>query len=141
MGRPPRKPNRATIVRTERARIAVENAKGANKKLGVDILEEFAHLFAGMAGYHQPIPPGQPVPPNREPNEEKFLTYAKLAVDTAHKVADFQSPKFRAVMVSTTPGAGDPAIPKFEDPNKIIDITDAATLARVYSKRIKQVQK
>lgn len=141
MGRPKGTPNRATVQRVEQARIAVENANKAGKKLSKDILEEFAHLFASLAAYHQPIPQGQPVPPNRRPDEARFLTYAKLAVDTAAKSADFQSPKFRAHLVSVTPGSGDPALPRYEDHGKIIDITDAATLARVYAKRIKQVKK
>lgn len=133
--------NRRTVQQIEQARIAVENARGAGLKLGKDILEEFAHLFAAMAAYHQPLRKGQQALPDRDPNEDKFLTYAKLACQTASDLAAYQSPKFAAVRVSVTPGTGDPSIPKHEDHGKVIDITDAVTLSRVFANRIKQVKK
>jgi len=49
---------------------------------------------------------GQVTPGNREPNEEKFLTYLKLAKDCASEVANYQSPKFKAVAISIESAPG-----------------------------------
>jgi hypothetical protein len=67
------------------------------KKLGKEILEEFMMVARGMAAKYQPAPPGQPKQPHQ--NETKFLTYAEFVVNCAWKLAEYQSPKFRAIAV------------------------------------------
>ena len=61
---------KATIAKIEAANIreqvgaaelAAEKVHNAGKKLGKDVLEEFMHLFAGMAVAHQPLPAGTPI--------------------------------------------------------------------------------
>src|SRR5512147_1620061 len=105
-GRSKGTPNKLTVQKTEEARIAVERARGSGVKLGKEVLEEFMMLFAGMAAAYQPLPPGMAAPSGRMPDENRFLVYAKLTVGTAKALADFQSPKFKAIMVAAAPGGG-----------------------------------
>ena len=148
-GRTKGTPNRRTTEAVERARIDVENAKasgkraieGIKKKLAKDVLEEFMMLFAGMAAAYQPLPAGVSPPPGRTPDEGKFQTYAKLAVDTARALADFQSPKFRAIAVVAAPTEqdrpGDGA--KLLNPDNVVQLKDATAIARVYQRMVKRV--
>lgn len=126
--------NKRTIEKVEEARIAVENSRGAGKKLAKEVLEDFMHLFAGMAASYQPLPPGI-VDARRQPDEEKFQIYAKLAVDTAKALADFQSPKFRAIMV--TAPTGDPEKPMVTRDGNLLTIDDPIAAARVYARIMK----
>lgn len=135
-------PNKRTTEAVERERIArqaqqeVNKAHQANTKLGKDVLEEFMKTFAGMAAYHQPVPDGMPVPTGRKPSEEKFLTYARLTVETARALADFQSPRFKAIQIMTPPP--NPLLPVRE--GKVVSIDDPAAIARVYANMVKQVR-
>jgi hypothetical protein len=130
-------PNRATVERTEIARLEVERARGRKVKLGKEVLEEFMMLFAGMAAQYQPIPAGMAIPQGRTPDEPKFIEYATLTVKTAKDLADFQSPKFKAIMVQTAPGEDEARLPPKDN---VVTINDAVALARVYSRRIKAVR-
>jgi hypothetical protein len=78
------------------------------KQLSKDILEEFMMVARGMAARYQPALPGQPRNPYQ--NETKFLTYAQMAIKCASDLAEYQSPKFKAIAVrvedvpATAPG-------------------------------------
>ena len=142
-GRSKGTPNKRTLERIEEARIAVENAKGAGKKLAKDVLEEFMHLFAQMALAYQPATPGMvraPGPKGRAKGDEaKFQIYSKLTVDTAKALADFQSPKFRAIMVSApAAGAGELGQPVVGRQGNVVTIDDPVAAARVYARIMKQ---
>jgi hypothetical protein len=147
-GRKKGTPNKRNSEAVERARIEVENALSEvdprsnpvqvlKKKLAKDVLEEFMMLFAGMAAAHQPLPEGMPVPPGRKPDEAKFQTYAKLTVDTAKALADFQSPKFRAIAVVAPPPEMLPTRPLLSKDN-VVNINDPAAIARVYQQMVKR---
>src|SRR5580658_6757487 len=105
-GRRKNVPNRRTVEALEQARIDAENAMAPpepgkpRKKLAKEVLEEFMMLFAGMAATHQPLPAGVELE-GRSPDEAKFLKYAELTVSTAKALAEYQSPKFRAIMVAS----------------------------------------
>jgi hypothetical protein len=99
-------PNKATIEKALIAARTVAGAKLAAKKLAKEVLEDFMLLFAGMAAHHQPTPPGHPQNPHESKTE--FLRYAGMAIDCAHKLAPYQSPTFRAVMVAPAPDANAP---------------------------------
>lgn len=133
-GRQKGTPNKRTTELVERARVQAEQAKGRNVKLGKDVLEEFMLLFGGMAASHQPLPPGVSRP-GHVSNEEKFLVYARLTVDTAKALAEYQSPKFRAIMV-TAPAAETP--PRTIDGN-VTQLKDPVAMARVYAQMVKRV--
>jgi hypothetical protein len=133
--------NRRTIEAAEEARIAVENAKGAGKKLAKEVLEDFMHLFAQMAMAYQPATPGMIRPPGPKArakgNEEKFQVYSKLTVDTAKALADFQSPKFRAIMVSAPAAEHGDGAPQITKDGNVLTIDDPIAAARVYARIMK----
>lgn len=133
-GRPKGSLNKATIERLEQAATQVTKARAAGKKLGKDILDDFAQLFAGMAAAYQPMPPGVAIPPGRQPDETKFKEYAELAVYTAYKLAEFQSPKFKAIAVVMS--GSDQQQDRGPLPPNVIAIDDPDALTRVYRRRI-----
>lgn len=93
--------NRSTIERALIAERTVDNARKVGKELGVDVMEKFMFLFAGIATTNQPYPPSQPQNPDY--NEDRFEKYARLTLDAAKEVAKYQSPQFRAIMVAPAP--------------------------------------
>lgn len=112
-----------------RAAALIEQAHLAKRKLAREVLEEFMFLFAGMAAHHQPPPPGAV---NLNENEEAFRYYAGMAVDTAAALAQYQSPKFRAV-VQMAP----PTIPEAKTiEGKVTRLDDQITLAQVYRRLV-----
>lgn len=130
--------NKATL---ERERIAAEiaartvaDARATGKKLAKDVLEEFMLLFAGMAASYQPWPVGLGKNPGE--NVGQFEKWARLACEQAAKLAPFQSPTFRAVMVSIPGTPGGPALPAPREDN-VIELTDQNAIARVYSRIMK----
>lgn len=127
-------PNKRTTELVERAKLQTEEAQRRGEKLGVDVLKEFMLLFAGIAASHQPLPPGMQVP-GRTTDEAKFLTYARLTVDTAKALADFQSPKFRAIMVQ----APAPIEPSRTVDGNVTQINDPVAMARVYQQMVKRI--
>lgn len=136
-GRPPGSRNKATLERIEKARIAEQMLTGGTpEKLGKQVLRDFMELFAGMAAAYQPLPPGVAVPPGRHPDEARFEKYARLAVDAAAKLAEYQSPKFRAIVVHATPQQTSPPPPS---PDNVLEINDPQAAARVYMRRIQRV--
>lgn len=112
--------NRKTLEREERerqelaARTATEQLPEAKKlpsKRAKQVLRDFMEVFAGMAATFQPLPPSQAqqqaaLKPYAD--ERKFLTYAKLARDTAEMLAPFEDPKYKAIIVASTPDAATP---------------------------------
>lgn len=138
--------NKATKERLEQERVAlqaqreVDKARAANTVLGKDMLERFMITFAGMAAHHQPIPEGQVAQPGRKPDESKFLTYAKLTVETARDLAQFQSPKFKAIQVIAPPANIPPPTPATGPGGNVITLDDPVALTRVYQQLIKQVR-
>jgi hypothetical protein len=130
-GRKPGIPNRATLERAIQAINQTDEAKRNGKKLAKEVLEEFMLLFTGMAATYQPLPPGTAPVPGREPNEAKFVEYAKLAVETAADLAKYQSPTFKAMAVTMStpaiPGDGARTIG-----GNVIDMSDQTQVARVY---------
>lgn len=99
--------NKATIERELLAARAAEErvaaAEASGRKLGKEVLDEFMHLFAGMAATYQPLRPGTPIPVGRTPDEPQFEKYAKLAVHCARLLAPYQSPTFQAIMIAPPP--------------------------------------
>lgn len=104
-GRAKGTPNKATIERAIIAEQIVERATMSGKKLAKEVLDDFMHLFAGMAAAYQPLPPGMVAPAGKAQDEAKFLTYAKLAIDTAAELGPYQSPRLKAIQVHAVPTA------------------------------------
>lgn len=128
-GRPPG-PSKA---RTERALIAeqtIARAEMRGEKLAKEVLNDFMKLFAGMAGAHQPFPPGTPANPYE--NRDLFDRYARLAVATASELASYQSPTFKAIAISAPPPESNGPRPTAQ----IIDINSPAVLQRAYQRML-----
>jgi hypothetical protein len=111
-GRRPGGKNRATIERAALAERVVAEAEGKpGRKLGRELLEEFALMFGGLASAFQPMAtgPGGTLTQNdleswaRSYKEPLFEKYAKLAAKCADAFADFQSPRLGRVQVATPP--------------------------------------
>lgn len=84
---------------SEKARELVTAVRSANRRLAKDILSEITGVFYGLAAMTQPVPVGQPIPLGRTPSEKQFEKWAKLAVDSAAKLAPYESPTFKAVAI------------------------------------------
>ena len=79
----------------------VLTARRAGQKLGREVIEDLMNLGAGLSAHFQMNPPGQPVNPNEDP--DKFWKAAIFTLDCAKALADYQSPKLKAIMVSAPP--------------------------------------
>lgn len=105
-GRTAGTPNKATVERALVAQQQVAEAKAAGRKLGKEIVEDFAHVFASMAAFYQPQPGVRDAAGkmqmngNPNANEGKFVEYAKMAVTAGAELANYQSPKLRAILVA-----------------------------------------
>jgi hypothetical protein len=97
-------PNKKTIERAQMAERALTQVPG--RKMAKEVLDEFMIVFAGMAAAYQPLPPGsQQTKPGADAN--LFEKWARLAVETAAKLAPYQSPTFRAIVVAPPPAEKD----------------------------------
>lgn len=100
-GRKKGTPNKATQERVLLAKRVLEGQQNRpGRRLAREILDDFMHLFTGMAAIHQPVSPGTVPGSHQKPDEKKFLEFAQLAVSTAAQLAPYQSPRLKAVVVS-----------------------------------------
>lgn len=132
-GRAKGTPNKATIEKAIIAEQIVTRATMEGRKLAKEVLDEFMTVFAGMAATHQPLPPGTPIPPGRHPDLDKFEKYARLTVETAARLAPYQSPTFKAITVIAPPSQPPQQLP---GSGNVISIDDPDALARVYRMRV-----
>ena len=129
-------PNKATTERALQAERDIARAKGENRRLGKEILDDFANLFWQLAVRAQPLPENQPILPGRKPNEVEFEKWSRLACETAAKLAPYQSPTFRAFQViagPTDPAAGAKVI----DNDNVVPLNDPNGAMRVYLRTMK----
>jgi len=139
-------PNKRRTEALERARLNVENARlsparGGEptqqlKKLGKDMLEDYMMAFHNQAVVYQPLPPGVSIP-GRTPDPDKFKEWGMLVVTTAKALAEFQSPKLRAVVLSAP--ANDLPPPR-EVGGNVVALNDPNAIARVYQRLVKSVR-
>jgi hypothetical protein len=144
-GRKKGTPNRATQERALLAKRVLEEQQGKpGRKLAREVLDEFMHLFFGMAAQHQPLAGGALSMKGQRPDEAKFLMFAKLAIETAAQLAPYQSPKLKATFVSQeVPAVGSRDVAKqstskpmtamqayrmFRDSSDLIELPSAAPM-------------
>lgn len=152
-GRKPGTPNKSTTKKIADAKIAEQIAAeigqpaGAvalalqkleeGRKLAKTELEEFLPIIKGTVGIFQRAamkPDGTGVPGGAGYSREAwadFKAWAEFFVTLMDKLADFQSPKYKAIMVAT-PGAGDGAGAPAEGMRDITpagDLDDDTTIA------------
>lgn len=116
-------PNKATIEKAALAERIIEQARGnPGRKLGRELLQDFAEMFGGLAAAFQPTPsvPGAPLSAEdlktwaASYKEPLFEKYAKLAAKCANDFADFQSPRMSRVQTAAPPPPpGGPVRKKF----------------------------
>jgi hypothetical protein len=115
--------NRVTIERAALAERVVAEAQGKpGRKLGREMLEDFALMFGGLAAAFQPVgtgPGGALTQADLESwaksyKEPLYEKYAKLAAKCADDFADFQSPRLgRMQMAAPPPDPRGPITKKF----------------------------
>jgi len=81
---------------------------GRGRKKAVDVLDDVMHAAYGLMAMYQPLAPGEVAQPGsgREPNDEKFRYFLERTTDAAGKLANFQSPKFKSVVLAVDPSLG-----------------------------------
>lgn len=121
-------PNRATVEMTLEAEHAITEARTKGRKLGKEMLWDIAELLLGMAAVYQPnhpnIPKGDPRS-NVHADEDKFRFYIRNAADVARYLADFQSPKFKAIAVVPAPDEFPNSFPQLKPSGKAIGALEA----------------
>lgn len=139
-------PNKKTTEALERNRIARQAQQEVNKaaqnqvKLGKDVLEDYVGAFHNLAARFQ-NKIAIDISAGREPSPKDVAAFEKwggLTVSTAAKLADFQSPKFKAIAIAAPPPS-QPAPPTKDASGKVIEMTkDPVALARIYQQMIKK---
>jgi hypothetical protein len=121
-GRKKGKLNKATIERAALAERITAEAAMSGKKLGKELIEEFAVMFGGLAAAVQPEgtgPNGQVTRPDvlnwiGTKQESAFERYSKLALKAASDLAEYQSPKLVPLhMASPAPESRGPIRKRF----------------------------
>ena len=110
-GRAKGQPNKATIEKAVVAERIMHEVGMTGRKLGKEMIEEFAIMFGGLAAAVQPVgtgPDGQVTKSDIDRwlgtrHETAFERYSKLALKAATELADFQSPRFAPVSASAPP--------------------------------------
>ena len=127
--------NNATIAKIQEASIRAAEARKLGRKQAVDVLDDLMHTAMGMASkYQPPVKGADPV------DENKFKEWLQIAGVFAKNLADFQSPKFKAVMVQTGPTLVTPEdATTIDQDGNILDIDDPKKLARVYASMVRRV--
>jgi hypothetical protein len=92
------------------------------KPLGKETLDTFMTEFAALAEHYRPALPGQRANPNED--EERYLKFARLAVDAATRLAPYQSPTFRAMVLAPAPETNGPRQDQDFSPDRIWVGTD-----------------
>ena len=111
----------------------VTEAKKLGRKSAIEVLDDLMHTAMGMAVKYQPPAPGaEPI------DSQKFMEWIQIAGTFAKGLADFQSPKFRAIMVSA-PTRGQDAAPTIDQQGNVLDIDDPKQLARAYASMVRRV--
>lgn len=128
----PRGPRKATLEKALIAEREIQGAKASGRKLAKEYLQEFLPVLAGMTAYYQPTFPGM-AQQNSNGNEAKFEKWYGYLLDTATKLAPYESPTFRAVQVSMTPG--DSKQPG--DDAKVVKMLDGVAISREYQRIVR----
>src|SRR5258708_9486706 len=131
---------RSTIEKERQAELIAErtvmDARASGEKRAKDVLEDFMNVFASMAAHHQPAPPGHL--PNQNEDKAEFYRNAEFAIDCAAKLASYQSPTFKAIMVAPPPPPP-PAPPTID--GEVVRIDDPVVLGNIYRRMVTAVRK
>ena len=121
----------------EAALLTAEKLRNSRKKLAREELEEFVPILKGTVARFQqralgPDGSGAPDQPGFRPEAWATLKgWMEFYVYALNTLADFQSPKFKAIAVMAPPPA-----PPVERRDNVVQLDDPVALARVYQRRI-----
>jgi hypothetical protein len=107
--------NKATIERELLAQRMLQQTPAGNigniqnARLGKEVLERYMIMFDALAQHYRPIPESP------HSDEGKFTKYATATCDCAKALAPYQSPTYRAVLVSSPQQEGNGALEFTED--------------------------
>lgn len=139
-GRTKGTPNRRTVERLEAERIArqaqdeVNKAHIAKVKLAKDVLEDYMSAFHNVAAYYQNriarayAAGGEP----SKADMSEFEKWGTLTAQTAKNLAEFQSPKFKAIAITAPP----PSDVSVANDDARVDRKDPIAMANFYKKAI-----
>lgn len=131
-------PNKATIERALIAQRDLEAIKAAAKadperQLAIDKLEKFMNLCEGAAAFFQPRSPEQlrsGIPENPNKDWDLFGEWIDRAIYASKELANYQSAKLKAIMVSSSPIIDQPRT--IEGQSNVVALNDAVAVARLY---------
>lgn len=143
--------NKATRERLEQEHIARQAQDEVNKaaerkiKLGKDVLQDYMAAFHNVAASYQnriavllqaqqarALTP--PEAAELRTAMAEFKEWGTLTAETARKLADFQSPKFKAIAVMAPPPNLPPPIPTGKN---VIPLNDPVAAQRVYQNMLR----
>ena len=100
-------------------------------KLAKERLRELMEIFIGAAAHFQPsVRPGDAPKPHGDWN--RFMEFGRLGMECAAKLAPYESPTFRAIMVTHGGSAADAPAPAKHPGAEVIPLNDAVGASRVY---------
>jgi hypothetical protein len=70
-----------------------------NARLGKEVLEQYMEMFDALAQHYRPIPESP------HSDEGKFTKYATATCDCAKALAPYQSPTYRAIVMTAPQGS------------------------------------
>lgn len=126
-------PNKKTQQHIREAGKRVAEARKLGRKQAVDVLDDLMNTAMAMAAKYQPA-----TSDHLPRDDAKFLQWIQTAGLFAKNLAEFQTPKFRAVMIQTPPSLGDAEI-TIDQKGNILEIDDPKKLARVYAQMVRRV--
>lgn len=149
----------AELAAAQHQLVEMTKKRQAGRKLAIDVLDDVMHLSMGLAAKHQPLEANELAGPGRVPDDAKFHTYLELTIETAGKLAAFQSAKFKSTTISIETVGGMPAAPSagpahrmsaqeayrmLRDSSELIDLTAVTVVdkppAKAKSKALKVVR-
>lgn len=125
--------NKSTIARIHEASQRAAQARRMGRKQAVDVLDDLLHTAMGMAVKYQP-----PVAGAEPANAKEFKEWLQIAGVFAKSLADFQTPKLRAMLVQMA----DPGIVSdktIDQEGNVLEIDDAKQLTRIYQSMVRRV--
>lgn len=135
-GRRPGSRNKATVERELQAGVAqvVIDANPATSpiELAKDVLGKMMKIAEGAAGLFQPKNPESGRLEGIE-DWDRFGQWLDRTIVCAKELAKYQSPQFRAILVTPPPPQ---ELPRHGDGAKVIDINDPVALERVYKRML-----
>jgi hypothetical protein len=133
-GRPKGLKNRATIEREINAAQVIDRARKEGRDLAVTVLERLMNVAEKIAVETRPQAAGGA--PNKNGDWDRFGEWFDRTAYCAEKLANYQSPKLRAVQVfaQTLEPAQRPT-----DGDNVVVLDDPVAIARVYANMVKRV--